>query len=998
MGTTRRVFVKGTAAVTARCLLGADGLGLLGTETPTDALAENPGTSASVWYDRPMRWAQLAFVEDDPGIYDQAFWLDYFKRTHCEAACLSAGGAVAFYPTEIPLHYRSRWLGTRDTFGDLMKGCRALGMNVVARTDAHACHKDMMEAHPDWIAVDEHGVMKHHPSDPDYWITCALGPYNFEFMTSVHQEIMRKYMADGIFTNRWAGSGMCFCVHCQVNFREFSGGLELPRTLDPQDPSRRQYIAWHQRQLFAVWRLWDAKIKEINPNASYIANAGGGALSELDMVTIGELAPTLFADRQARSGVMPPWANGQNGKEYRATMGRKAIVGIFSMGLEERYRWKDSVQSPDEIRLWVADGIAQGLRPWFTKFDAKLIDRRWLPVIEGIYAWHAANVKYLRNDRPLARVGMVYSQQTATYYGGPQAHAKVEDASLGFYQALIEARIPFEMVHDQLLDVEHTSQFRTLILPNIAALSTAQCAQIQAFVDRGGSVVATYETSLYDEWGVRRSDFGLASLFGVSYAGRQGPMLNSYLAIEAAETRLGAQGLVAGFADATRIINGANQVLVKAADASSAVPLNVIAPYPDLPMEAIFPRTTKPEQGGAFLRQVGKGRVVYLPGDIDRTFWEVLDADHAKLLRNAVVWATDEPALVTVEGAGIIDLAVWTQKDSMTVHLVNLTNPMMMKGPVREAFPIGPQRVHVTTPSGKKVLQARLLVAGTPVKHTMEGGRRAHTRSRRAGSGVTQPPVILPRTREVDPEQRLRETLPGQQNAEVAQIVAGRARNDGRSPFSQKRAGVKPGQCSERRLVVRPDGPLVDHRARCFTVAIDSVRARRENSHRAVRGLQQRGRVEGEVLVAPASAVDPANRSNLHGDLARRDQAHPAVLPSQPAQFVQQIRGRLTVSPVVRGVVDNGPEPQAPRFGRRRHGQIGRVQHRPIRGVQLAGLGTLRHPRSPKKPLHRARQARQQAVPVEDRAAVGDRRCIRQRRPGGQGVQTRRRNVRNQQR
>ena len=185
---------------------------------------------------------------------------------------------------------------------------------------------------------------------------------------------------------------------------------------------------------------------------------------------------------------------------------------------------------------------------------------------------------------------------------------------------------------------------------------------------------------------------------------------------------MGAQSLMKGFADATRIVNGANQVLVKSPDAAVAVPLSVVAPYPDLPMEAIFPRSTKPEGGGAFLRQVGKGRVVYLPGDIDRTFWEVLDADHAKLLRNAVLWATDEPAVVTVEGQGVIDLAVWTQKDSMTVHLVNLTNPMMMKGPIREAFAIGPQRVKVAVPAGRRVKGARLLVEGVSVKHALEGG------------------------------------------------------------------------------------------------------------------------------------------------------------------------------------------------------------------------------------------------------------------------------------
>src|SRR5437764_6647128 len=92
------------------------------------------------WFDRPMRWAQLTLVEDDPGKYDLNFWLDYFRRTHSDAACLSAGGCVAFYPTKIPLHYKTPWMGSSDPFGDLLAGCRKLNMAVIARTDPHAVH------------------------------------------------------------------------------------------------------------------------------------------------------------------------------------------------------------------------------------------------------------------------------------------------------------------------------------------------------------------------------------------------------------------------------------------------------------------------------------------------------------------------------------------------------------------------------------------------------------------------------------------------------------------------------------------------------------------------------------------------------------------------------------------------------------------------------------------------------------------------------------------
>jgi len=721
MTNSRRTFLKRVVALSAASFAvikedqaAAYALGLNG-----DTAFSKPNIG---WYERPMRWAQLSFVESDPGNYDPAFWLDYFKKIHADATVLNAGGCVAFNPTRIPFNYRSKWLGNGDAFGDLARSCRALGMNVVARTDAHACHSDINETHPDWLAVDAEGNKRRHPSDPDFWLTCALGPYNFEFMTSVHEEIMRDYMPDGIFTNRWAGSGMCYCVHCQTNFRNFPG-LDLPRTLDPQNPSRRQYIVWHQMRLFELWRLWNSRIQQINPNASFIPNTGGGALSELDMKIVGEQAPTLLADRQGRAGLMPPWANGKSAKEFRSTMAPKAVAGIFGVGLEDKYRWKDSVQSGDEVRVWVADGIAHGFRPTFTKFNARPFDKRWFLVVQEIFDWHFVNENYFRNQESYARVGMVYSQQTAAFYGGPDASAKVEDASLGFYQALIEARIPFEMVHDRLLDREHISHLRTLIFPNIAALSLAQCDQISEFVQRGGGIVASFETSLYDEWGVQRRDFGLNTLFGASFAGTiEGPMHNSYLSLERGPVTAQYHPLLAGFEDAGRIINGINRVYVTPAGQSEPSPLRVVPTYPDLPMEECFPRPVKTHDAGVFVRTIGRGRAIYFPWDIGRSYWEVLDAGHAKLLRNAVLWATNEQSPLEVQVRGLLDISLLGQENSMTAHLVNLTNPMMMKGPIREIVPISKQTIRVRIPVGRRVAKVRLLVSGSEVPYREEDG------------------------------------------------------------------------------------------------------------------------------------------------------------------------------------------------------------------------------------------------------------------------------------
>src|SRR5262249_8911993 len=103
---SRRVFLRtcslsGAPVALAHRAAGAPGAGGVGPATPS-------------WVARPMRWAQLPLVEDDPGKFAPEFWLDYFRRTRSDGVCLSAGGCVAYYPTEVQFHHRSRWLGDRD--------------------------------------------------------------------------------------------------------------------------------------------------------------------------------------------------------------------------------------------------------------------------------------------------------------------------------------------------------------------------------------------------------------------------------------------------------------------------------------------------------------------------------------------------------------------------------------------------------------------------------------------------------------------------------------------------------------------------------------------------------------------------------------------------------------------------------------------------------------------------------------------------------------------
>ena len=96
-----------------------------------------------------------------------------------------------------------------------------------------------------------------------------------------------------------------------------------------------------------------------------------------------------------------------------------------------------------------------------------------------------------------------------------------------------------------------------------------------------------------DGRGGRRADFGLADLFGASFAGnvieRQ---QNAYVNLEDHS-----HPLLAGLQAASRMIHGVMRVEIRTAPGLRA-PLMTVPTYPDLPMEEVYLRETKTDIPG----------------------------------------------------------------------------------------------------------------------------------------------------------------------------------------------------------------------------------------------------------------------------------------------------------------------------------------------------------------------------------------------------------------
>jgi hypothetical protein len=102
-------------------------------------------------------------------------------------------------------------------------------------------------------------------------------------------------------------------------------------------------------------------------------------------------------------------------------------------------------------------------------------------------------------------VAVFRSYPSITYH-----NARTQLSAVLTEQALIQAKIPFDLIFDEHL--KDLSKYKTVILPDSECLSDAQVAAIRKYVEGGGGVVALERTGLYDEWRRLRTEPALRGL------------------------------------------------------------------------------------------------------------------------------------------------------------------------------------------------------------------------------------------------------------------------------------------------------------------------------------------------------------------------------------------------------------------------------------------------------------------------------------------------------
>ena len=667
-------------------------------------------TAASVtpWARTIRRLGQLNMTEHDPAALDVEAWADYWASLKIDAVLVSVTGILAFYQTKVPFHRKGRFLGSRDFFGDCCAAAKKRGIHVIARMSPDLNWEDAVQAHPEWFRRDAKGEVVRHNEDPRLFRTCMFTSYMTDYMVAIMKEINANYDVDGLFTNAWPPLGAipsCACAAC--------------RTLPPQG-TMAYWEAFNERTM-ALWKMYDGIAKEKHPSNFFFANLGGGIRSSANLVELGKLCEWFQCDNQGRGGDDAPiWGCALQGRVCHAVQAGKMATNVTGAWSTGSPRWRNVHKSLAEAQMWMNETLASGMVPYHHIIGGETglgEDRRALDPARNYFNWMARHEPHFINTRSIASIGVVMGQRTHLFHTMPQGATMAQHMN-GMYYALLEGRFLFDFVHEEKMSLPEIQKYQALILPNVALLSDAQCQQLRDYVAAGGSLLATYQTSLFTERNERRADFGLADLFGIRRAGDiVGPMSSRNASMGRIERP---HEILAGFTG-TALIPG-NEYRVPVAPIDAPV-LTVVPGYVAYPPELSYPDPARTDEPAMVIRERGRSRLVYFSGDVERTMWRSGHTDLTRLLQNAIRWvARAEQAPVSITGGGVIESFAWETRPGFAVHILNYTNPAMHKGSIREHFPIGAQTVRLALPSNRRVTRVELLKAETDIPFNVANG------------------------------------------------------------------------------------------------------------------------------------------------------------------------------------------------------------------------------------------------------------------------------------
>jgi hypothetical protein len=263
----------------------------------------------------------------------------------------------------------------------------------------------------------------------------------------------------------------------------------------------------------------------------------------------------------------------------------------------------------------------------------------------------------------------------------------------GAFQLIKDMGYDAEPFLDFEMTAERLARYPFIYVPNAACLSDAQCSMLATYVEDGGTILATHLTSVADELGHVRKNYGLADLFGAT--------LISPEPVEIPDLYLrGVPPTLMPSSPWDRLIPQDPQVMLFKPEG-----VQVLA--------ETYDRGHRKTLGPAIIgRHHGKGSVIYIGSGLEAVYEETLN-ESVRACFGSLLGPLRGTHTYQMEYRPGLSCQFSASRDVLLLHLLANTGNIWKKLLVQESFlPISNVRVRVRIPQGRTAVSVLLLWSG----------------------------------------------------------------------------------------------------------------------------------------------------------------------------------------------------------------------------------------------------------------------------------------------
>ncbi|MFP9139243.1 alpha-amylase family protein [Devosia sp. XGJD_8] len=620
------------------------------------------GTDTKTWWQRPYRMVQTNLRQPD-ALYDQKKLAREVKEFGADVLLYNIGGIYAFYPTKLELHAINP-LMQGDALGDAIEAAHSEGIALVGRFDMSKATRLGYEAHPDWFVHNAKGESLEYNGT---YQACVNGGWYQDYSLQIISESLGKYDVDGVFFNMFGYTnfnysglyfGTCVCENCRRRFHDMYG-KPLPLKEDFSDPSYADYLEFKDRTSLELRAKVYKHIKQVAPKVAMTGHRGDSDLIRMETQRAVDRPQPEWpyqAGEQARWG--QAYGQGKTVSSTSANFIDFAWRFVSETGAYQLARGAQQLASGATLDFYLLGVMDQD-------------DKSAFADTSKLFHWHKANEANYSGLKPASKIALYHSHAVVPGHGAggyakrPASGQYAEASFRGAYRALVEARLPFDLVVDEIIagkdGAKVLGQYEALVLPNVTCMSDAEVKAIDAWVKAGGVLMATGETGLYDEKGAPRDKPALASLPITGKPMARQYMKGAYFRVRPGELPIGDVKLL--------MMDHAYYVAEPTKGAETL--LTLLPPQRFGPPELCFP-DYESEMPGAIIGAHGKGKAIYVPWHADALYYRD-SLPHTRTFLTDLVVRNISAVPVKVEGPGALELTIQAQPETgkLLVHLIN---------------------------------------------------------------------------------------------------------------------------------------------------------------------------------------------------------------------------------------------------------------------------------------------------------------------------------------